>query len=136
MITENDKKYVYELWDCYQKGIKKLNIQNKIDEKELFIQLIQDAVKQIKRVVAEQNPSANVGYAGPGIEEGAGWRRIEVGRSDKLPMPMMDVIVYFEEYKEMEFSHWIKRKDMKDGELWSCPDNPTHWKYKPAPPEV
>ena len=56
MITENDKKYIAELWECYQNGIKELNIQNKTDEKELFEQLIKDAVEQIKGVAAEQIP--------------------------------------------------------------------------------
>jgi hypothetical protein len=84
MITENDKKYVTELWECYQNGIKKLGIKNKADEKELFTQLIEDAVKQIKVAGAEQNPcGCNCSTAGPG-SVGAGLKDGEVKGRVKL----------------------------------------------------
>ncbi len=38
-----NQKYVEDLWKCYQKGIKKEGLE----EKELFLRLVDDAINQV-----------------------------------------------------------------------------------------
>ncbi len=89
-------------------------------ERQCFLN---EVATRIVKGLAERNPSANVGYAGPGIEKRAGWRRVE----DKLPTKENRYLVYCDGFVETAF--WYDDDDAE----WSK-DNVTHWMPLPAPP--
>ena len=90
----NNKKYTEKLWKCYQNGIK----ENGLPEKELFVALIDDLIKQIEEHYKNQLAGiiGSLEYAAYNLFDGKKYTDLSkgiesTGAGDSLLMAIRDL---------------------------------------------